>query len=102
MGCRVQGAGCRDEACAVSVAWRQDADGEVMELRRIIYQNLPYLNRLYAYYQQDLNDSQNSDEPLKDQVEHDGHDPCDDEVSSTHAHTHTHTHTPTHTHTHRQ
>eukprot|EP00802_Teleaulax_amphioxeia_P007990 Tamp_07998.p1 GENE.Tamp_07998~~Tamp_07998.p1 ORF type:complete len:512 (-),score=114.06 Tamp_07998:861-2288(-) len=58
---------------------QQDADGEVMELRRIIYQNLPYLNRLYAYYQQDLNDSQNSDEPLKDQVEHDGHDPCDDE-----------------------
>jgi hypothetical protein len=58
---------------------QQDVDHETMELRRIIYQNLPYLNQLYAYYRQDLNDSQNDELPLPGQVEHDGHDPCDDE-----------------------
>ena len=58
---------------------QQDVGHETMELRRIIYQNLPYLNQLYAYYRQDLNDSQNDELPLPGQVEHDGHDPCDDE-----------------------
>jgi hypothetical protein len=56
-----------------------DAEHEAMELRRIIYQNLPYLNQLYAYYKQDLNQSQSAEEIIDGQVEHDGHDDPGDE-----------------------
>jgi hypothetical protein len=35
-----------------------------MELRRILYQNLPFLNQVYAYYKQDLNAQLTSEDPL--------------------------------------
>lgn len=50
---------------------QRDAQHEAMELRRVIYQNLSYLNQLYAYYKQDLNQSQSAEELIENQVEHD-------------------------------
>ena len=58
---------------------QQDAEHEAMEVRRVIYENLGYLNQLFAYYKQDLNQSQSAEEIIENQVEHDGHDPCDEE-----------------------
>ena len=58
---------------------QQDPEAERMALRRIIYENLPFLNRVYTYYAQDRNEMIDGEDALVGQVAHDGHDPHDDE-----------------------
>ena len=51
-----------------------EPDEERMELRRVIYQNMDYLNILYAYYQADMAEDWPADKKHTVQVNHDGHD----------------------------
>lgn len=51
-----------------------DPDGQSLELRRIIYEQMDYLDRVYTYYRDDLNDNFNPDQPIPGTFKHDGHE----------------------------
>eukprot|EP00960_Hanusia_phi_P074599 768272-Hanusia_phi.AAC.18 len=51
-----------------------DPEAEKMELRRIIYQHLPFFNLIYNYYSSDLNETVSSDQSSMIEIEFDGHE----------------------------
>jgi len=51
-----------------------DPEAEKMELRRVIYQNLPFFNLIYKYYADDLNETVSAEHNNLMEVEFDGHD----------------------------
>jgi hypothetical protein len=51
-----------------------DVDEEVMEVRRIIYENLELLDAVYAYYRDDLNDTFTADQAVPGAIKHHGHE----------------------------
>lgn len=51
-----------------------EADTNVMEIRRLIYENLEFLDKIYAYYRDDLNDNFGSDQSVPGAMKHDGHE----------------------------
>jgi hypothetical protein len=56
-----------------------DPEDQAMQMRRIIYEQLDYLDQVYAYYRDDMSDNWSAENPVATR-KHDGHEPQGDET----------------------
>jgi len=56
-----------------------DADSERLEVRRVIFENVDFLNNLYGYYRADMNEDWSHDRKIPGQEMHNGREVLDDD-----------------------